>query len=196
MDEKLYRTVEYILNTAGPAELEVIQAALGKRLTEKRGRMSLGLDPGKLASETAGQVGHQVEASKRMVKELVAGFASDIIRQNAPELDDAQVAELLSEFMPGMAGGRPSTRAGGPGTGDDSALPPGMIIQMVRQFLEYSEGSMSAGEQVQLEQDIPGWKEKYWKSFPGQVQKLISLYLNGEIDRQRLESHICEVLGI
>jgi hypothetical protein len=47
-----------------------------------------------------------------------------------------------------------------------------------------------------MENEIPGWKEKYWKSFPGQIQKLISLYLNGDIDRQRFDSHVCEILGL
>ena len=71
-----------------------------------------------------------------------------------------------------------------------------MIIQMVQQFVDYSEGAMSPAEQIQLENDIPGWKDKYWHSFPAQVQKLLSLYLNEDIDRQRFEAHLYEVLGL
>jgi len=198
MDDKLYGIIEYILNIAEPPELEVIQAALQKRISEQRkGGPVLGLNPAKLAAQSTGQIDKQLEMSKRMVKDMAVDFAAKIIRENAPELNEEQVQELVSGYMPEIAGGSPSVRkAASGGRRDDASLPSGMIIQMVKQFVEYSEGSMSAAEQVQMEQEIPGWKEKYWKSFPGQVQKLISLYLNGDIDRQRFDAHICEVLGL
>ena len=197
MDDKLYAVVDYIMNTAGEAELEVVHAALKKRVEEAR---SIGPDPRRLAAESTGRIDEQLDMSKRMVKQMAAGFAADIIRQNAPELSEAQVQQLLGEFLPEMAGGKPARQKAG-GSGGSAApssggLPGSMVIQMVNQFLDFSEGRMSAAEQVQLEQDIPGWKQKYWQSFPSQVQKLLSLYLNGDIDRQRFEAHICEVLGL
>ncbi|MBI9106482.1 MAG: hypothetical protein JEZ04_07015 [Spirochaetales bacterium] len=196
MDDMLFKIVEYILNIAEPEELEVVQAALKKRLSEKRNSPVLGLNPGKLASQTTGRLNDQLEMQKRSVTEMAVKFAADIIRKNAPELNEDQVQELLSGFMPEFAGGSPSKGSAAGSIPDGQSLPPGMIVQMVTQFVEYSEGSMGAGEQVQMEQNIPGWKEKYWRSFPGQVQKLISLYLNGDIDRQRFEAHVYEVLGL
>ncbi len=198
MDDQLYSIVEYILNIAEPAELEVVQAALQKRIADDRkGGPVLGLNPAKLASESTGRINRQLEDSKKMVTGMAVDFAANIIRQNAPELSEAQVQELVAGFMPEMAGGAPAGKKAVPGAGrNDASLPSGMIIQMVIQFLDYSEGAMSAAEQVQLEQEIPAWKEKYWKSFPGQVQKLISLYLNGDIDRQRFDAHVYEVLGL
>jgi mannose/fructose-specific phosphotransferase system component IIA len=198
MDDKLYGIVEYILNIADPPDLEVIQAALKKRLSDDRkGGPILGLNPAKLAAESTGRINHQLDASKQMVTNMAVSFAADIIRQNAPELNEDQVQELVSGFMPELAGGSPARKKASSGSArDDGSLPSGMIIQMVVQFIDYSEGAMSAGEQVQMEQEIPGWKKKFWKSFPGQVQKLISLYLNGDIDRQRFDAHVYEVLGL
>ena len=198
MDEKLYKIVEYILNIADPPDLEVIQAALEKRLNDKSRAPVMGLNPAKMAAEATDRMNEQLGFSKKAVTDMAVNFVEDIIRKNAPELSDEQVKELMSSFLPESAGGigkqaeKPSFK--GSERGED--LPPGMIIQMIQQFIEYSENSMSAAEQVQMETEIPGWKEKYWKSFPGQIQKLISLYLNGDIDRQRFDSHVCEVLGL
>ena len=177
MDDKLYSLVEYILNIAEAPELEVIQAALKKRIADDRkGGPVMGLNPGKLAAESTGRINQQLDASKIMVKKMAIDFASDIIRQNAPELNEAQVQELVSGFMPEMAGGAPAKKkAAASGTRDDASLPSGMIIQMVKQFVDYSEGVMSPGEQV---------------------QKIVSLYLNGDIDRQRCDAHLYEILGL
>ena len=197
MDERLFGIVEYILNIADIEDLEVIKAALEKRVTDKRNAPVLGTNPAKLAAQSSSVINAQLEGSKKMVKEMAAGFAADIIRQNAPELNEKQVQELLSEFMPESSGGRSSagkTKTNSGALAQD--LPAGMIIQMVQQFVEYSEDAMSPAEQVQMENDIPGWKEKYWRSFPGQVQKLVSLYLNGDIDRKRFDAHVYEVLGL
>lgn len=195
MDKQLYGIIEYILNVADPDDLAVIKAALEKRLNDKRPAPVLGLNPAKLAAQSTNGINAQLEGSKKMVKQMAAGFAADIIRQNAPELSEEQVQELLSEFMPESAGGRsPRSTRNEEALGQN--LPAGMIIQMVQQFLDYSEDSMSPAEQIQLENDIPGWKEKYWRSMPGQVQKLVSLYLNGDIDRKRFDAHVYEVLGL
>jgi len=195
LDKRLYDIVEYIMNIADPDDLEVIRAAFEKRMSDKRSAPVLGLNPAKLAALSTDSINVQLEDSKKFVSKMASDFAANIIRQNAPELNEEQVQELLADFMPESAGGgrrQPQTQTKGMG----SSLPPGMIIQMVQQFVEYSEGAMSAGEQVQLEEEVPGWKDRYWHSFPGQVQKLISLYLNGDIDKQRFEAHVYEVLGL
>ena len=195
MDRRLYSIVEYILNIADYDDLEVIKSALEKRYSDKRNAPVMGLNPAKLAAQSSDNITDQLEGSKKMISRMAAGFAADIIRQNAPELSDAQVRELLSEFMPESAGGRVG-RGRKNSAASAESLPAGMIIQMVQQFVEYSEGAMSPAEQVQMENEIPGWKDKYWRSFPEQVRKLLSLYLNGDIDRKRFESHLYEVLGL
>ena len=195
MDDRLYGIIEYILNVADHEDIEVIQAAIEKRRSDNRRAPVLGLNPAKLAAQATSGLNAQLESSKKMVKNMVTGFAADIIRQNAPELDEVQVQELLAEFMPETAG-RGSGASAGRSAHNNNELPAGMIIQMVQQFIDYSEGVMSPSEQIQLENEVPGWKEKYWRSLPGKVQKLISLYLNGDIDRQRFEAHVYEVLGL
>ena len=191
----MYGIVEYIMNIADPDDLEVIKAALEKRFADKRGAPVLGLNPAKLAAQSTDNINEQLTETKEMVSRMAVDFAANIIRQNAPELDEKQVHELLAEFLPESAGGGKAS-AKQDVKGSTNSLPPGMIIQMVQQFIEYSEGTMSPAEQVQMENEIPGWTEQYWRSFPGQVQKLISLYLNGDIDRQRFQTHVCEVLGL
>jgi len=194
VDKQLYRIVEYILNVADPADLEVIEAALAKRQNDKRSAPVMGLNPAKMAAGTTDSVNAQLENTKASVKKMVSEFAAEIIRRNAPELEEHQVNELLREFMPESAGGGQRKKAGKTPAGD--SLPPGMIIQMVRQFVEYSEGAMSPSEQIQLETSIPDWKTRFWNSFPGQLQKLISLYLNGDIDRERFYAHVYDLLGL
>ena len=183
------------MNVADPDDLEVIKAALEKRYSDKRSAPVLGLNPAKLAAQSTDSINEQLEDSKKMVSRMAVDFAADIIRKNAPELDENQVQELLAGFLPESSGAGQSVRGGAARRGEDN-LPPGMILQMIQQFVEYSEGAMSPAEQVQMENEIPGWKDRYWHSFPGQVQKLVALYLNGEIDRQRFQSHVCEVLGL
>ncbi|MDC7225434.1 MAG: hypothetical protein PQJ61_01575 [Spirochaetales bacterium] len=194
MDKRLYGIVEYILNIADPDDLEVISQALEKRINDHRSAPVLGLNPAKLAAQSTDSINEQLEGSKQMVSRMAADFAANIIRENAPELSEAQVQELLADFMPESAGGRGRQAEKHERSGD--SLPAGMIIQMVQQFVEYSEGAMSPAEQIQMETEVPGWKDRYWRSFPGQIQKLISLYLNGDIDRSRFDAHVYEVLGL
>ena len=182
------------MNVADFDDLEVIRAAMEKRMTDKRNAPVMGLNPAKLAAQSSDSITAQLGDTKKMVAEMAQNFAANIIRQNAPELSEDQVQELLSEMMPEGAGGSRRRQPGGQPGGN--SLPAGMIVQMVQQFLEYSENRMSPAEQVQLENDVPGWKDKYWRAFPGQVQKLISLYLNGEIDRERFDAHLYDVLGL
>ena len=199
MQDRLYKIVEFILNIAEADELEVIQAALHKRLSEPGRGRHMGVNPGRIASESASRISEQVEMSKNTISEMAANFAANIIRQNAPELSEAQVQELLGEFMPESAGGKPrrakTSSAGASGSGlQGGGLPGGLLVQMVDQFVEYSLGAMSPAEQIRMEEEIPGWKKKYWDAFPEQIRKLISLLLEGEIDHERFSSHIREVL--
>ncbi len=194
MQDRLYKIVEFILNIAEAEELEVIQAALHKRLTDPGRGRHIGVNPGRIASESASRISEQVEMSKNTISEMAANFAANIIRQNAPELSEAQVQELLGEFMPESAGGKPKRARASSSGAAGGGLPGGLLVQMVDQFVEYSLGAMPPAEQIRMEEEIPGWKKKYWDAFPEQIRKLISLLLEGEIDHERFSSHIREVL--
>ena len=170
MDEKLYMVVDYILNQAQDQDVEVILKAVKKRYEDRESRGAMGLKPGRMAREAAGQIDRQMGFSREMIRDTVRDLAKRTIRQNAPELSDRQVEALIDTWVPepGRGGERKAPE-----------VPRDALMVMVEQFLRYSAGEMSASEQMRLEEEIPGWTGKYWERFPPELRRILALYLKG-----------------
>lgn len=214
--DTLYDVIAFILNEASEEELEVVRSALKRRIEGGRGRGAMGVDPERIARTTASKINEQLGASLDQIRAMVANFAVDIIRKNAPELDEEQIQDLLDSWIPesgAKAGRTPATESpesasdsrrspaagahrGRSQAGGGPRLAPDVILTMVTQFLSYSDESMSVGEQVKLNQEIPDWQRRYWEQFSPRVRELLSLYLRGEIDRATCLERICADLGI
>lgn len=188
--DQLYKIIDVILNHATEDELEVIQAAIDRRTgDEESADGSAGaftFSPKKMAEESAHTIADQVSYSKDTIRNMIKNFAVDIIRQNAPELTDEQLRELLEAWIPDSGGG-------GRGAGKEAhkraekseqSIPPDMLIAMIEQFIAYSEGRLSVRQQAQLRKEMGDWQETYWKWFPPDVRDAIALYLKGTIDKE------------
>lgn len=175
--DRLYEILDFILNKADSSELEAVRKALERRLGGGGGRNYLGIDPRGMAEETAKTVAGQMTWSSDYVRSMVRGFAADIIHQNAPELKDPDVETLLDTWLKGAKE-------------PDRDLPPDLLKTMVRQFSAYATGVMSASEQITLNEEMPGWCEKYWKNFPENIRRLLSLFLTGKLEEERFLEYL------
>ncbi len=197
-DAELVKTLDYILNRCGAAEIEAVAAAVVRR---KRDLSMFGdagvMDPARWAKKAAEDLAGSAGASLKAVRSTVRGLAAEMLRKEAPELDDDQIAELLGAWVPDPAsdGGRVSGGAAGQSAGivdvdgeapsdRPSRIPPDVLLAMAEQFVAYSSGAMAKAEESALRRELGDWPERYWRSFPGGVRAVVTEYLKGTSDQQ------------
>jgi hypothetical protein len=136
-----------------------------------------------MARELSGQVniGGSIEALKQSVRDM----AVNIIRQEAPELTDEQVAELTRAWVPGPSG-----------EDDGKRIPRDLLASMVDQFTSFSIGQMSEDEDRSLRSELGAWPDRYWKAFPAVIRLIITDYLKGEITESEFNNKIGTALEI
>jgi hypothetical protein len=198
MDEqKLYNIIDFILNRAENSELEVIRAALRKREggdpSDDGSGATFGQNIGKMASDMAAQVSGQVGASEEQIRNTVRGFVKDMIQREAPELREAQVADLLDEWVPGMGG---KTRRKQPPAAKGKGLPSDVLLTMIGHFVAYSTGAMSVAEENSLSKAMPEWHRRYWENFSPVTRKLIKLFIKGITGEKDFWDGIYDELGL
>lgn len=163
----------------------------------------MGLDPAKMAKSVSDNINEHVQSSLEQVHENIRGYVRELIKQEAPDIPEEHLQELVDTWTPdpqgkihGKAAGK--TGDGGPaaGGGSTGGLPPDLLLTMVRQFLSYSRGSMSIREQQRLREEIPDWQESYWKRFPPRVKKLISNVVKGNISQESFWDRLTSELGL
>jgi hypothetical protein len=172
--------MDYILNRCDERSIDAVAAAVVRRRRELAmfgGTANLP-DPKKMAGEISGQI--NVGASIDGLRETVRNMAIRIIRQEAPELTDDQIAELTAAWIPGG--------------GKDTDLPPDLIREMADQFVSFSTGRMSVAEEQKLRKEMGDWPQRYWKALPGVVRLLIKDYLDGEINEKAYLSKLDSAL--
>ncbi|MDR2552919.1 MAG: hypothetical protein LBD31_07135 [Treponema sp.] len=188
-NSELVRVMDYILNRCDEKAIEAVAAAVVRRRRELAmfgGAAGLP-DPRRMARELAGQI--NTGASIEGLRETVRNMAVRIIRQEAPELTDEQIAGLTAAWIPGGTSGRQEddSRPSGP--------PPDMILEMTEQFVGFSTGRMPEGENRKLRETMGDWPQKFWKTFPGVIKLIIKDYLNGEITEGDRRSKIAAALS-
>ena len=158
----------------------------------------MGLDPAKMAKSVSDNIKEHVQSSLEQVHQHIRGYVRELIKQEAPEIPEEHLQELVDTWTPdpqgrirGKAGGE--TGDGGPSAG---GLPPDLLLTMVQQFLSYSRGSMSIREQQRLREEIPDWQESYWRRFPPRVKKLISNVIKGNIGEESFWDRLTSELGL
>jgi hypothetical protein len=174
--------MDYILNRCDEKAIDAVAAAVVRRrrdLAMFGGAANLP-DPKRMARELSGQI--NTGASIEGMREAVRDMAVKIIRQEAPELSEEQIAGLTAAWIPDR-----SSRSEG-------NLPPDMLLEMVDQFVSFSTGSMSNAEDNKLRQEMGTWPERYWKAFPEVVKLIVKDYLDGEINEKAYRSKIAAVL--
>ncbi|MCL1928108.1 MAG: hypothetical protein FWG07_04885 [Treponema sp.] len=180
-NSELVRVMDYILNRCDRKSIEAVAAAVVRRRRELDMFGDSMPDPKKMARELSGQI--NAGASIEGMRETVRNMAVRIIRQEAPELTDEQIAELTAAWIP--------NRTANP----SGSVPPEMLLEMVDQFISFSTGQMSKADDIKLRNEIGAWTERYWKVFPEVIKIIIKDYLNGEITEKAYRSKIAAALS-
>lgn len=165
---KLYQILDYILNQASSAELDVITEAL-KRRTPQPGQGIGGINPQGLAQNLAKDIQDQLTESLD-IQRISRNIVTELIRQQEPEISDEELNVLLDHWLPEKENAS-SERIRG--------APPDVLISMIAQYIAFKQGKMSKEEEKELPEN---WIHRYWEAFPEVSRALIIDYLNGKID--------------
>ena len=171
---ELHRIVDYILNRAGPGELDVLRAALDRRQgSEVQSGRPEDMDFQEMARRTIsghdGLQGHmQMPDVKSMTRRLVTGM----LKAEAPGISDQEVEILLDRWVPD-----PEKQS----AGREAELPRDVFYNMVRQFLHYSDGRMTDRELRQLKEAMHDWPKRYWEVFSDRTRHLLAHCIEGKI---------------
>jgi hypothetical protein len=178
---ELVKVLDYILNRCDEAAIEAVAAAVVRRRRDLSlfGGVQNLPDPQHMAQELSGQI--NTGASIDGLRESIRNMAVRIIKQEAPELTEAQINELTGAWIPGA-----ETRADGAG----EKLPRELLLSMVDQFAAFSQGRMSRAEDKSLRNELGSWPERYWNAFPPVVRLIITDYLKGETGEKEFRSKL------
>lgn len=177
--QQLISAVDYILNSAGNKEMEVIVEAVERRLKELNNPNSLSsINPEQMAKQMSESIHRSIQNSLDGVRNTFREFAADILTKEAPELTKEQTLKLIDSWIP--AQGAYSKNISVLKNGKINGIPANAIYSMILQFVSFSIGEMSEKENKELRDTIGDWPEKYWKSFPEEIQREIKSFLQGE----------------
>lgn len=182
--EELVKALDYILNRCNERDIEAIAAAVVRRRRDiaMYGSMPVAPDARSLARELNSQL--NIEGNIEDLKKSVRDYAIRIIRQQAPDLTDAQVEELTRAWIPGQAPKK------APSMSAESEFPRDLLASMIDQFVSFSLGRLEKEEDMALRKEMGPWPDKYWKSFPQVVRLLITDFLKGEMDEADFNTRI------
>jgi hypothetical protein len=179
-DPELVQVMDYILNRCNEKNIEAVAAAVVRRRRDLAlfGGVNNLPDPQTWAKNISAQLdmGGGIEG----LKELVRSMAARIIKQEAPELTEEQIAELTGAWIPGEE----KKNGGKPG------LPADVLASMANQFISYSLGRMSEWEDKSLRNEMGAWPDRYWKAFPQVIRLIITDFLKGEITEGEFNSQL------
>jgi len=185
--KELESALDFILNRADEAEFEVIEKACQRRRADRAALSPIGgLGPRAAAHQMAAQIENQMGCSVDSIRGMVKNYVADIIRQNAPEISEKDLNELLEAYTADPGKARKKT----------SPYPPEALLSMGRLFIEYSEGRMAPSRQQELWEDSPNWQEAYWNAFPPEMKALVKAYLQGKLDGDTFNTALLSFLGL
>jgi hypothetical protein len=176
-EDPLYSVLEFILNRATSAELEVIAEALKRRRSPGKGLG--GINPRGMAQNVAKKVKQQL-GGMLDVHAISRQIVTDLIRQKEPNISDRELEVLLDKWLPASArarktAGQPEEPSPGREAG---SIAPDVLITMISQYVSARRGTLSREEQDRLPKN---WQADYWESFPDRVRARIREHLNGRL---------------
>ena len=194
--QELVRTLDYILNRCGERDIEAVAAAVVRRRRDiaRLGSMPVAPDPRSLAKELSSQL--NIEGSIEGLKTSVRDYAVRIIKQQAPELTDAQIEELTRAWIPQNRGSSGGGGGNGQGSFQDSSVPVDLLVSMIGQFVSFSLGRMEEEEDRALRKEMGPWPDKYWKAFPQVIRLLLTDFLKGEMNENDFNTRLALALQI
>ncbi len=182
--------LDFIMNRADENEFDVIVKAVQRRQKDRHIYSKLGgMNPERAAKKMSADIQERFGSSMESMRGTIRGFMTDLIRKEAPEIPEADLAALVEAFA---TEGMEKASA----TGHSSSLPPDALLTMIKQFIEYSTGQMKSSEQQFLWESMPRWQDEYWRSFPPQIKALVDGLLKGRIAAQEFWKAVYSILGL
>jgi hypothetical protein len=193
-EEPLYSIIEFILNRATPAELEVIAEAVKRR--QHPGKGLGGISPRGMAENIAKKVKQQL-GGMLDVRTISRQIVTDLIRQKEPNISDRELEVLLDNWLPGTAparqeGSEPAEPAGQDQAPAPEQLAPDMLITMISQYVSARRGTLPREEEDKLPKN---WQSRYWESFPDTIRRCIREHLNGQLSEVDFWDSVISSLG-
>jgi len=183
-NQELVTVLDYILNRCDEASIDVVAEAVVRRRRDLAlfgGSVNMP-DPKRLAKEMDSQINASIKAGTEGLRQSIRDMAVQIIRREAPELNDEQIAELTGSWIPEPGKknkGRPASK-----------LPRDLLASMIDQFVSFSRGTMYDSDVKQLESEFGDWQKRYWKAFPPVIRSIINDYLKETISEKDFSSKI------
>lgn len=175
-EDPLYAVLDFILNRATSAQLEVIAEALKRR--QKPGKGLGGFSPRGMAENVAAKITEQL-GGMLDVPTIARQIVTDLIRQKEPNISDEELEVLLKNWLPGPAR-RDEERLGEQMREQATeTVPPDLLITMVSQYVSARRGTLSKQEQDKLPEN---WQSRYWESFSERLRAQIRAHLNGRLN--------------
>jgi hypothetical protein len=189
--QELESVLDAILNRADFRDLDVLKVALERRARDLNRVGGPGLDLAGNASRMAESIQAQIGGTRAELDTMVRNLVEGLIRQKAPDIPEEHLKALLSEWAPdAQARAERSQKA----PVESTNLPADLLTVMIREFVAYSTGAMTAGEQVRLNDEIPDWPTVYWKKFPDRIQRLIKVFLDGKLPLEDFWNEVRQTL--
>jgi hypothetical protein len=174
---ELVKVLDFILNRCDEASIEVIAAAVVRRRRDLSAFGSMNVpDANNFAKTITSQI--NIGASIEGMQQTIRDMAIRIIRKEAPELTEDQINHLADSWIPSASKEK------------KSPLPQELLLNMIDQFVSYSEGSMSDAEEKSLRSEMADWPERYWNAFPKVITLIIREFFDGEISAEEYKRKI------
>ena len=186
--QELVKTLDYILNRCTEKDIEAVAAAVGRRRRDIAmfGSMPVAPDPRRLAAELTAQL--NIEGNIESLKNSVRDYAIRIIKQQAPDLTEAQIERLTSAWIPEKQSAAGKKRTGA--SPAEQSIPQDLLVSMIDNFVSFSLGRMEEEEDRALRSEMGAWPDKYWNAFPQVICLLIRDFLKGEMDETDFNTRI------
>ncbi|MDR0442316.1 MAG: hypothetical protein LBH44_02800 [Treponema sp.] len=175
-DPRLVQALDYILNHSDEASIEALAEAVVRRRRDFASFGAVTIDPQRMTKAiteqlTAG-IGDGIESLKKTVRDM----AVRIIREQAPELSNAQVDELCRAWIPEKK--------------SEQTMPRDLLLSMIGQFVSFSCGNMKDSVDKSLRDEMGAWPERYWNAFPPVIRGIITDFLKDRITETEFNSRI------
>lgn len=172
----LTSVVEYILNRATAADLEVIAAALERRGNATAGAMNFQ----SMASGITRGFADRFKMPDN-INQITRNMVKSMIRQHEPNIPEDHLEALLDKWVPGQEKLR---------EGQVERYPPEVVYSMAEQFFQYGIGSMPDKELQELKKLMPDWHEKYWNIFSPVIRNMLAEAIRGQMNLQEFRAKL------
>lgn len=164
-----------ILNESDFEEIGIIQEAIKRRISDLNRVGSLGGRVSKMARRASEAVEEQLKQTHQQIQGMVVNFIREMLKEKAPELSEEEREALIRAWVPER------------GKKSEKPLPKDAILTMAEDVLASLEGRLDAARESQLREHLgEQWRKVVWSKLPERVQKLLTLFLEGRIERPTL----------